>query len=738
MPLGDPGNHVRMSDALRGTEAEAEAPVNPYSLLGAVNASSDSVHAGLLLFIGILSYLLIAVAGVTHKDLLLSRDISLPVLQVSIGLTRFFLFAPVVLVLFHVGVIAQFVVLARKALELDSALRLIEPTDRRTHPLRLELGNFFFVQAIAGPERSHIVNGLLHGLAWLTLAVLPLLLLLFVQVAFLPYHDETITWVHRAALMADLTLLVLFGVFLSRPEPSFARALWQAGLSRPIVALVSTLALAAITAFSCLVATIPGEPLDGLGLTRASGSVTAEIGSGGAARPFATSIVGYAPDAKVLGLFERNLSVTDHDLVAEKELTRRKPTLNLRGRDLRHARLDRTDLRQADLTGANLDGASFAGADLRGALLGCADIGNLLLADNRRTTGCPTARNASFRKARIGEANLAGLDLRGADLEDADLGGATLAHANLAGANLRGARLERADMSGITAPGINLAAAVLHGADLIGARLQAADLTSAALQGAILDLASLDAAVLRDADLEGASLYRARLPMTNLAGATIRAANFREAWVWQAVPPEPGQGDLADLAGLRTSVPTPTDASPLGAMLQRLADAKLEDRVRGAVGDLLAAAEGRLPERTATPGGGSWADLARSSQQTPLDAVRVAEPTVAPTAAAPMLSNAANSTDPAANPGAAASRVARSGDRRSLLTQHLVALACKSRWANGAVATGLARQALGPAFNGDASLLYEGLRRPECGAARHLPSDLMTRLAGAAETTRGK
>ena len=44
--------------------------------------------------------------------------------------------------------------------ELDGALRMVEATDRRTHPLRLELNNFFFVQAIAGPERSRVVSGI--------------------------------------------------------------------------------------------------------------------------------------------------------------------------------------------------------------------------------------------------------------------------------------------------------------------------------------------------------------------------------------------------------------------------------------------------------------------------------------------------------------------------------------------------------------------------------------------------
>ena len=171
-----------------------------------------------------MSYLLITVAGISHKDLLLNSDIALPILQVKIELTRFFLFAPILLVLLHLGLMGQLVLLARKTLEFAAAIRMLETTDQRTHPLRLELDNFFFVQAIAGPERSRIVGIFLHGMSWLTLVVMPVVLLLYVQLVFLPYHDVAITWVHRLMLLADIALLVFIGVFLWRLETSFFRA----------------------------------------------------------------------------------------------------------------------------------------------------------------------------------------------------------------------------------------------------------------------------------------------------------------------------------------------------------------------------------------------------------------------------------------------------------------------------------------------------------------------------------
>src|SRR5690606_8444484 len=120
---------------------------------------------------------------------------------------------------------------------------------------------------------------------------------------------------------------------------------------------------------SFFVATIPGERLDKLSRSLSGArAFEAERTTYGFVLPF----FGQSPDGRLFGLFERNLNVTDTDLVVDKDVSPGEPSLNLRGRDLRYAKLDRTDLHQADLTGADLEGASFTGADLSGAFLQCA------------------------------------------------------------------------------------------------------------------------------------------------------------------------------------------------------------------------------------------------------------------------------------------------------------------------------------------------------------------------------
>ena len=730
-----------MSEAQHAAAGADEAPVNPYSLLEAVNESSDTVHTGWLIFIGIMSYLLVAVAGVTHKDLLLSRDIPLPLLQVPIELTKFFLFAPIVLVLFHVGIVTQLVMLARKTLELDKALQILEVSDRRTHPLRLELHNFFFVQAIAGPDRSRIVGGLLHGLSWLSLVVLPVVLLLYVQISFLPYHDVTITWAHRIALVVDVGMLALLGVFLSRPEQSLGRALVRAGVGHPLTSIVTIAVLGGVAMFSFLVATVPGERLDRLGqrlLGTPAAGTPGELGRGTAAYGFVVPFLGWSVDGRLFGLFERNLNVTDQDLVNDKDVTPGEVTLIFRRRDLRYARLDRSDLHQADLAGANLDGASLVGTDLRGVSLHCADANMMLLSGDRQAARCPSARGANFTKARLSKASLIGLDLSGAWLEDADLADAKMTHAILMGTNFYGAHLERADLSGgVALQGANLGAAALQGADLNGAKLHGADLSSAGLQGANLDFASLHGASLAGAELEGASLFQAQMPGANLSDANVRAADLRLAWIWMAQPPALEKSELVDLGDVRTSTATSSEVAQLEAMLQGVQGPGLNRAVRGALERLLEPAAVKPLTAVERDNARGWAALFEMQRREASGAGFLE--TTSGTAAA-LSSGAGSGGQPSAvqDQGQRSDGVGRRDGLRSRLTRYLGDLACRVRWADGAVATGLARRAQGETFTGEITTLYERLRSPTCPASLTITSSVLKSLAARADTARGR
>ncbi len=687
-----------MSDVSRAA-LEAETPVNPYSLLDSVNRASDTVHTAWLIFLGVVGYLLITAAGVTHKDLLLNADIPLPILQVRIDLGRFFFFAPIILLLFHTGVVSQLVLLARKTLEFDQAIRLLETTDRRTHPLRLETDNFFFVQALVGPERARIMGSFLHGMTWLTLVVLPVLVLLYMQVVFLPFHDPAITMAHRVVLVADIVMLATVGAFLARPEASFGTAFARVLRANPVTAALSAVLFLTVFLFSFFVATIPGERLDVLGdqsrnrqLTRDGRAVEAEAGG---VLGFAIPFLRPSNDGSLFGLFYRNLVVTDTDLVPDKEVQNDEPSINLRGRDLRFARLDRSDLHQVDFTGADLEGASFVGADLRRVLMGCTDLDELLLTGDRNKARCTDAKRANFSRARMSEAKMAGVDLAGSKLSDARIEGGDLRFANLVGAVFTNAHLERADLSGsVEMQGANFLLASMQGADLTHARATLADFTNAGLQGATLAFARLEGALLRDADLEGADLRMARLHLADLTGARIPTTDFRGATVWQSSAPNPDGAGLVDAADLLLRTPDQLDVAALRDLVTRIDSPRLKERLQDGIGPIVKASTGGM-EWMATADAQRWVGFQ----------------------------------------GAAAAV----GDAyKQRVTEALVRLACRARWSNGSVLTGVARRAQSEDFRGDIQALAVRLRGDDCPGGKAVPASLLRSLATAVDIARGQ
>jgi uncharacterized protein YjbI with pentapeptide repeats len=645
-----------------GTRAalDTEAPVNPYSLLDAVNAAAARSNTGWLLFLGLMAYLLLTVASVTHRDLLLDAGVVLPLLGARIDLARFFVFAPVVFALAHLMLVARFILLARKALEFDAALRLLESTDRRSHPLRLELDGSVFVQALAGPERSRVVSAFLHAIAWATLLVLPLLLLLYMQVAFLPFHHAGVTAAQRVVIIADAGLVLLAGVFLMRADTTFFGAFLRLAFNNPGTVAFGLAVVAGTVFFSIFAATIPGG------------------GSRGA--PF--------------GAFARHLDVADAGFVADTSGAGPARPLSLRGRDLRFARLDRADLRQADLTGANLDGASLKGADLRGARLGCAYDGALEQPDGREKAGCTRARGADFTGARLAEANLAGADLRGAKLDDASLEGADLSHSLAAGATFERAKLARADLSRAALEGASFILANLQGAALTSARLPLADFSGAGLQGADLAAANLAGALLREADLEGAELHEALLYGADLRDARLQAADLARALVWRTVPPGGDAVALADVANIALKPLSRDSAEALKAVVASFEAVPASERSAGLAG--LLKDLGQDGGWAGSAEGQTWANLLRTSEA-----------------------------------GMAESFRAR-------LSEHLGRLACRPRYADGAVAAGVVRRALGPGFKGEPGAVAEPLKAPECPAGKAVSPVALLELAAAAEAERGR
>jgi hypothetical protein len=312
--------------------------------------------------------------------------------------------------------------------------------------------------------------------------------------------------------------------------------------------------------------------------------------------------------------------------------------------------------------------------------------------ENRPAARCTAARGANFAKARLAEAKMAGANLAGARLDGADLEGAELAQALLSGASFAGARLDRADLSGSRALGASFLLASLRGADLGGAGLELADFTSAALEGANLSLAGLAGARLHNAQLEGANVQRARVIGTELAGAKLQGSDWKDALIWRALPPAAEDTTLADLTQLLLRPPAPDELAHLGQLAVGASE-ELKPRLSDAVTRLSDAAQDAA--WASAPDQQLWQGLMRASD-------------------------------------------GGSDAYKGRLTDYLARLMCSPRFADGALASGIARRALGGGFKGDPAAIYDKLKGTDCPAARSVAPRLIRDLASVGDAARGQ
>jgi len=464
----------------------------------AVNDSAGRAGVLWTSFLTVGAYLLIATGSVTHRDLFLNSAIKLPVLGVELPVTGYFLVAPIIYLIFHFYLLLQLEGLGEKVADYNLVLNgtISEPTDRRMARWRLD--DFPLLQFLAGvrERRTGVAGRLQMLISWITIVLFPIIVLLQMQIVFLPYHSAWVTWLHRACLIVDLGLIWFFWrTFRRNTEISRRR--------RVVVAVAEAIGACLILLFSLALATFPGEIMYRNAVSRA---VDAGVAFASRNQDISVSKLLFEGDVDgVTGhpssLFANRIILPDerfYDASKKAEIS-----VSLRGRDLRGAILPRADLSRADFTGATLVEASFLGARLDHAKFGCAAKLQLALSAQLR------------ERAKAGSCDDEhATDLRGADFSEALLHGASFSHAKL-----RGARFARAMMQGTLA----------DDADLTGSTFTFARLEGASFANATMIAVSLFSAQAQGADFSGADLSNATMLITQLQGTNLDGTNLGNA-----------------------------------------------------------------------------------------------------------------------------------------------------------------------------------------------------------------
>src|SRR4051812_13962408 len=155
-------------------------PFDVEALEKSLNDSATRVSTIWISFLTFSLYLLVAAATVTHRQLFLAEPLKLPVLNIDLPLWGFFFLAPMLFVILHAYVLMQVLLLARTAAAYNAAVERAGLPPEEDTTLRQRLANTLFAQIFAGSprEREGWLGWLLKAMAWITLAIAPILILL--------------------------------------------------------------------------------------------------------------------------------------------------------------------------------------------------------------------------------------------------------------------------------------------------------------------------------------------------------------------------------------------------------------------------------------------------------------------------------------------------------------------------------------------------------------------------------
>jgi uncharacterized protein YjbI with pentapeptide repeats len=498
-------------------------------LQASVDATGTQVGHFYITFILFGLYLTYTVAATTDEQLLLSAPVALPLLNVRIPLSIFYYTAPILFVMLHFNMLLQLYLLAQQLWELD----LVIPPTREfaPDPHRQLLHVFPFNHMLIGRHHRPHIRICFVLMIWTTMIFLPILLLLFIQARFLPYHDASTTTLHRRLLLLDVFIIgTIWSVIVwgrkareanrrhrkHRYIPANNRVTQQLQntwrLLRRWASVAIIVAASAALLVSWFILTFPGDSDPRFG-----------DGMDGWLPTWQTWVFRNVP------WLHRNRIVPETDLVlvrpTDEQIDRVGQitawrmfgkTASLQNRDLRYANLHRSILTHANLTQAVLDGADLRDADLELAMFDHAQMEGALLND----------------------ANLKGATFFGTNLDGANLDDATLRGAVFYSGSLRGASLKRAD---------------LEGAVLRCARLQGADFTYT--------------------DLAAASLWRANVQAASFGYTDLTAADLRKVKGWQAEWPE-AQQCVVEIDGINLAPPAREEIEEIGKTANTLAMVK--------------------------------------------------------------------------------------------------------------------------------------------------------------------
>jgi len=518
------------------------------ALLASVNSASERVSGQHIAFMAVCVYVLVIVFGTTDLDLLLGKGIKLPVVNVDVPTIGFYAFAPYLVVLVHFNLLLQLQLLSRELFAFDA---VVSP-EECNGGLRDRLHTFPYTYFLVG--RMNLLMRRLVGLmVSITMMLLPFVTLIALQLWFLAYQSEVVTWLQRIAIWIDIAVVTMLWPIILHPQDDW-KAYWRE---------ILTVLIPRRRVWIAFVVLLLGQVLFSFSAATGENSFSFSAQSG-------TFVIGYAlillsPPTLimlygwkrvshirkltysllfllVIGIISASFIVKQEGVIIAAVFA--VPWLLVPLAMFWHPESPRGSLILLLMlyTGLllpltlHVDGERIERILLRtqGQTHG-ATVPSSVIEIRRRlnlTEQVLLAKTASLetlRLVRSGEGEKALQQSEPININQRKLRHANLHEAILIGAYLRQVDLQESYLAFGHLQGVSLYQASLQGASLQEANLQGAILAEANLQGAYLGYAHLQGADLREADLRGADLRGINLMGANLSKANLQGANLSKA-----------------------------------------------------------------------------------------------------------------------------------------------------------------------------------------------------------------
>lgn len=430
-------------------------------------------------FLSVTIYSLALVQQIGPQHLLEVSDVQLTGLNIGVNLLVFFWTIPFAVFLLHMDALRHHYLLGRKIAQLEAALRRRKESGWR----RGVAAPFFLVDLLLSRHLNSFMQGLGAVFLAITLLILPVFALLFVQIKFLPYHDKLISGWHTVLILVDVGIqaYVLRRFFRDILDNLISPAVTRKGdIDRR--SLVIPLYLIPITmAFLSLIARVPDEkpicmawPLDRWTDCISERRLNLPGGILAKRKPANEIVAAYLTNQPLI-------SADDRARKFKEALREHSEGLDLAGRDLRWANFNNATFLNVDLSGAVLDGATMVGSHLFGAKL------SKSLLRHTDLSGAKLA-GVEARETLFHGTNLKSTDISGSDLANARFIGTYAPHVNMTASTLHNAMFIAT----------NMRESILDGADISKALFIGSDMDSASLQNATIGYAVFQYSILRN------------------------------------------------------------------------------------------------------------------------------------------------------------------------------------------------------------------------------------------------